>query len=178
MMTLHRNLARIHMMVVGDMSERRHAGAMRDGKEWKTRAHTLRRSKGSDKVRASESLGDACVWARWRMSCRVTDGERLASAIFSFTLCAAVSRGSEELTGVIRLRFEEGVVSSSSPAFLLDARFLVPGFLSGPLRLGAASYSHELDLRTQLLHMGLVESHRILRKRLDDTGPNTVSIPL
>lgn len=112
------------------------------------------------------------------MPCRDIEGERLSSAIFSFTLGAAVSRDSDEVSAVVRLRFEEGVVSGSSPAFLLDARFLVPGFLSGPLRLGAASYSHGLDLRTQLLHTGLVESHRILRKRLDDTGPNPVSIPL
>jgi hypothetical protein len=50
--------------------------------------------------------------------------------------------------------------------FFLKALCLVPGFLSGPRRFGATSYSQASDRRTQLLHTGLVESQRILRPRL------------
>ena len=58
----------------------------------------------------------------------------------------------------------DGVVSGTG-LFLHDL-CLVPGRLSGPLLLGAISYSHTLDRRTQLLQTGRVESHLILRPRL------------
>lgn len=69
---------------------------------------------------------------------------------------------------VVFLRLEEGAgagaPSCGGGRFLQDL-WRVPGLLSGPLRLGTASYSHWLLLRAQLLHPGRVESHRILRAR-------------
>lgn len=68
----------------------------------------------------------------------------------------------------VRLRLGGGTVSAplSSVGLFLQLRCLVPGLLSGPRRLGTASYSQTFDLRTQLLHTGRVESQRIFRPRL------------
>ena len=67
--------------------------------------------------------------------------------------------------GTVRRRLGLGGVGSSGARFL-HLLWRVPGRLSGPRRLGIASYSHSLFLRRQLLHSGLFESHRILRARL------------
>jgi hypothetical protein len=69
---------------------------------------------------------------------------------------------------VVLRRFGLGECRSSGTLFL-HLLWRVPGRLSGPLRLGIASYSHSLFLRRQLLHSGLVESHRIFRARLKRT---------
>ena len=75
--------------------------------------------------------------------------------------------GSDMSSSVLRFFFVGGVVASDG-RFLQD-RCLVPGRLSGPRRLGTASYSHSLLRRVQLWHTGLVESQRILRARLLST---------
>lgn len=56
--------------------------------------------------------------------------------------------------------------SLSTSARLLQRRWRVPGFLSGPRRFGAGSYSHGSERREQLEQCGRVESQRILRERL------------
>ena len=93
------------------------------------------------------SLGFTGVWSRW---------------------------DSEALSAVVLLRFGGGGAEPSAGRFLHD-RCRVPGRLSGPRRFGTRSYSQGLDLRLQLLHTGLVESHRILRARLL-RRPKVVSI--
>lgn len=80
-------------------------------------------------------------------------------------LRSCVSGGSIMISVVVLRRFGLGEFKSSEALFL-HLLWRVPGRLSGPLRLGIASYSHSLFLRRQLLHSGLVESHRILRARL------------
>lgn len=68
---------------------------------------------------------------------------------------------------ILRFFFADDIDGSESGGRFLHERFLVPGRLSGPLRLGTASYSQSLLRRVQLLQTGLVESQRILRARLE-----------
>lgn len=93
--------------------------------------------------------------------------ERFVLAIFSLIVDEADSTSFGCRSVVVRFLFEGGGggTDPSAGRFLQDL-CRVPGRLSGPRRLGTASYWHSLDRRTQLLHTGRVESQRILRARL------------
>lgn len=68
---------------------------------------------------------------------------------------------------ILRFFLTDEIDGSECGGRFLHERFLVPGFLSGPLRFGTESYSHSLLRRVQLLQTGLVESQRIFRARLE-----------
>jgi hypothetical protein len=58
------------------------------------------------------------------------------------------------------------VSADGLPGLGRATRLRMPGTLSGPRRLGTASYSHGLFRLMQLWHVGRVLSHRIFRCRL------------
>lgn len=68
------------------------------------------------------------------------------------------------------------VASGADGIRFLHDRCRVPGRLSGPRRLGWASYSHGLLRRRQLLHSGRVESHLIFRARLATTRQQGIGL--
>ena len=85
---------------------------------------------------------------------------------FIFSLIGAPLVSTAAAWAAVRFLFEGGGGADPSAGRFLHDLCLVPGRLSGPRRLGAASYWHSFDRRTQLLQTGRVESQRILRARL------------
>lgn len=123
-------------------------------------------------------IGDVweVVWMR-KSGRREEEGVCFTPSIFSLIRWYCVSWAPGVVLGIVRRRFELRGVGSSGARFL-HLLWRVPGRLSGPLRLGIASYSHSLFLRRQLLQSGLFESHRILRARLrrNDNVPILISL--